>query len=77
MSKYNTLWEFIKKSGKETLKLSFAEIGDIAGIKIDHSFLNYKKELEQYGYKVQKISLKEKAIAFAKISKSENIKKTK
>ena len=29
------------------------------GFEIDHLFLNCKKELEEYGYKVGKISLKE------------------
>lgn len=28
------------------------------GFEIDHSFLDCKKELEEYGYKVGKISLK-------------------
>jgi hypothetical protein len=66
MSKYNPLWEFIQKNGKPQIKLTFAEIHKIAGIKIDHSFLNYKKELTQYGYQVGKISLKEKTVIFNK-----------
>ena len=36
----------------------------IAGIPIDHSFLNFKKELLNYGFKVGKISLKNKTVAF-------------
>jgi len=64
MSKYATLWEYIRKNGNQSLKLSFDEIRNIAGIEIDHSFLNYKKELIQYGYQVGKISLKEKTILF-------------
>lgn len=67
MSKYNLLWEFIQKNGKPIIKLTFAEIKKIAGIEIDHSFLNYKKELIHYGYKVEKISLKEKTVIFNKI----------
>jgi len=43
------------------------EIGKIAGVKIDHSFLNYKKELTAYGYQVGKISLKEQTVVFNKI----------
>ena len=66
MSKYNTLCEFIQKNGSSSIKLSFDEIGDIAGVKIDHSFLNYKKELTQYGYQVGKISLKEQTVVFNK-----------
>ncbi len=66
MSKYNTLWEYIQKNGSPSLKLTFAEIHDIAGIEIDHSFLNYKKELLQYGYQVGKISLKEQTVIFSK-----------
>ena len=49
MSKYNALWEYIKQNGGQSFKLSFDEIKNIAGIAIDHSFLNYKKELSQYG----------------------------
>lgn len=67
MSKYNFLWEYIKKDGSPSIKLSFAEILDVAGIEIDHSFLNYKKELLEYGYQVGKISLKEKTVIFNKI----------
>ena len=33
---------------------------------IRHSFLNYKKELLDYGFKVGKISLKEQTVAFSK-----------
>lgn len=66
MSKYNALWEYVQKNGSSSFKLSFTEIHDIAGIKIDHSFLTYKKELEPYGYKVGKISLKEQTVAFIK-----------
>lgn len=67
MSKYNSLWLFIKEKEEQSLQLSFEEIKSIAGIAIDHSFLNYKKELLQYGYKVEKISLKDKIVYFKKI----------
>lgn len=67
MSKYYTLWNYIKENGEQSFKLSFEEIKKIAGIPIDHSFLNYKKELLQYGYKVHKISLKDKFVFFQKI----------
>ena len=49
MSKYNALWEYIQKNGSPSFKLTFEEIQEIAGIPIDHSFLNYKKELTGYG----------------------------
>ena len=67
MSKYNALWKYIKENGPPSFKLTFDEINNIAGIAIDHSFLNYKKELLQYGYKVEKISLKDKTVIFKKI----------
>lgn len=66
MSKYNTLWEYVKNSGKQSLKLTFDEIQNIAGVPIDHSFLNFKKELTNYGYQVGKISMKEKSVSFEK-----------
>lgn len=67
MSKYNALWEYVQKNGKESFRLTFEEIQDIAGIPIDHSFLQYKKELADYGYQVGKISMKEQTVLFHKI----------
>lgn len=67
MSKYALLWKYIKKNGAPSIKLSFDEIENIAGIAIDHSFLNYKKELLEFGYEVKKISLKEETVLFERI----------
>lgn len=66
MSKYNALWEYVKNSGKQSLKLTFDEIQNIAGVPIGHSFLNFKKELTNYGYRIGKISMKEKTVSFEK-----------
>ena len=38
MSKYEPLWNYILKNGKQVLKLSYEEIKDILGFEIDHSF---------------------------------------
>ncbi len=65
MSKYDRLWKYVKNSGKDELKLSFEEIEKVLGISMDHSFLTYKHELEEYGYTVKKISIKEKTASFA------------
>ena len=67
MSKYNALWEWIRENGTDSFKLSFDEIGQIAGAPIDHSFLVYKKELMGYGYQVVKISLKEQTVLFQQL----------
>ncbi|HBY7371402.1 TPA: hypothetical protein MI977_001839, partial [Clostridioides difficile] len=64
---YSSLWEYVKKNNSQSFKLTFEEIKDIAGVEIDHSFLKYKKELNEYGYQVGKISLKEKTVIFDKI----------
>lgn len=66
MSKYTPLWEYIKQHGTDSFKLTYAEIENIAGLSIDHSFLTYKNELLEYGYKVSKISMKEQTVAFEK-----------
>lgn len=66
MSKYNKLWEYIESCGKEQLIFTFEEINSIAAVPLDHSFLKYKKELLEYGYKVEKISMKEKKVSFMK-----------
>ncbi len=67
MSKYNALWEYVQKKGSQSLKLTFEEIQNIAGIPINHSFLKYKKELTEYGYQVGKISMKEQTVIFCKM----------
>ena len=66
MSKFNNLWEKIGQDGRNLFSLSFAEIETMAGLPIDHSFLNAKKELLAYGYQVKKISLKEQTVTFEK-----------
>lgn len=68
MSKYIRLWEYVEKKDSPSIKLTFDEIIVILGAPIDHSFLNYKKELVEYGYQVTKISLKEQTVAFSKIN---------
>ena len=57
MNKYESLWKWIQENGTDSFKLTFDEIEKIAGLPIGHSFLNSKKELLNYGYKVGKISL--------------------
>ena len=64
MSKYDALWAYVQKDRSPTLKLTFEQIQEIAGIPIDHSFLKYKKELTDYGYQVGKISMKEQTVIF-------------
>ena len=52
MSKYDSLWEYVRDNGNSSLKMTFEQIQQIAGIPIDQSFLKYKKELTEYGYNV-------------------------
>ena len=59
--------ELYKDNKKEEYNLTYAEIKNILGFEIDHSFLTYKKELKEYGYEVGKISMKEKTVKFHKI----------
>ena len=67
MSKYDQLWKGISENGTDSFKLTYSEIEEIAGLPIDHSFLNLKKELLGYGYRVGKISMKEETVAFEKV----------
>ncbi len=67
MSKYEPLWKYLKENNKDNYKLSYEDIKNILGFDIDHSFLTYKKELNEYGYIVGKISMKEKTVTFDKI----------
>lgn len=67
MSKYLNLWKHILNTSKDELLLSFEEIKKILGFPIDYSFLTYKKELKEYGYKVSKVSLKDKTVLINKV----------
>lgn len=64
MSKYDQLWNWIKENGTDCFKLTFAEIEEISGVPVDHSFLTYKRELPEYGYQVGKILMKEQTVVF-------------
>jgi len=66
MSKYQPLWDWIQENGSLKFKLSYAELEKILGFPIDHSFLTYKKELLESGFKVGKISMKEQTVEFMK-----------
>lgn len=65
MSKYEPLWKYIVE--KQPTILSFDEVESICGFPIDHSFLTFKKELEAYGFKIGKISMKEKNVKVGKL----------
>ena len=70
MRKYHVLWAYIQKSDKQQLTLTFDEIGQITEVPLDHSFLKYKKELSDFGYEVEKISMKNQTVVFIKKEKS-------
>ena len=67
MSKYEPRWRFLSGDGSECIQFSFERIEEILGFPLDHSFLNCKQEAEQYGYRVEKISLKQKWVAISRI----------
>lgn len=67
MSKYIKLWEWISENGTDNFQMTFDEVEHIAGCPMDHSFLNYKKELIAFGYEVTKISMKEKWVSFTTV----------
>lgn len=65
MSKYDPLWKYIAENQPD--RLSFADVEKVCGIPIDHSFLRYKKELEAYGFRVGKISMKDQTIVIERL----------
>lgn len=67
MRKYQALWDYVRSRDADRFQMTFARIEAIAGIPIDHSFLTYKKELTEYGWRVGKISMKEQTVVFEKI----------
>lgn len=66
MSKYQPLWDYLNNNKNFPIKLTFDNIKDILGFELDHSFLKYKKELNEFEFKVEKISLKDRYIIFNK-----------
>ncbi len=64
MSKFDKVWEYVSERNESPLILTFDEIEKIADMPIDHSFLKYKKELNDYGFAVDKISMKNKTVKF-------------
>lgn len=68
MSKYDNLWKYIAGREEECFALTFDEIEEAGGVPIGHSFLKYKKELSDYGYEVQKISMKNETVEFKKVT---------
>ena len=64
MSKYDGLWKWIAENGQDQFKLTYAQIEELAGVPIDHSFLTYKKELLEFGWSVKKIWMKEECVEF-------------
>ena len=77
MSKYDPLWNWIKENGTDRFSLTFAEIENIAGLPIDHSFLTYKKELPAYGFEVKKISMKEQTVSFGETGQRPDLRREK
>ena len=67
MSKYAALWEYVCRSGGEDLCLTFSQIQEIAGTPLDHSFLQAKRELAAYGWRVGKISMKGQTVDFHRL----------
>ncbi len=68
MSKYDPLWKWINENKTDNFQLTYAEIENIAGVPIDHSFLTFKKELLQYGFQVAKISMNEQTVYFERFT---------
>ena len=69
MSKYDALWAWIRKSGADSFTLSFEQIEQISGCPIDHSFLTSKKELAEFGCRVEKISMKGQCVSFRRLDR--------
>jgi len=67
MSKYDPLWSYIQKKPGNSYMITFDEVKHVLGFEIDHSFLNFKKELKSYGFEIAKISLRDRTISYKKI----------
>ncbi len=68
MSKYDKLWDGVAAQPGDELTLTFDEVGEHAGVPLDDSFLNYKKELVPRGLEVGKISMKHQTVQFHRLT---------
>ena len=64
MSRYDGLWRYIRENAPS--ELTFVQIGEICGFPVDHAFLTFKKELEPFGYRIGKISMKNRTVRIEK-----------
>jgi len=67
VSKYDPLWRHVETHQEPSFTMTFDEIAAILGFYIDHSFLNFKKELLASGWQVDKISLKNRTVVFSRL----------
>lgn len=67
MDKYQKLWEYVVKQDQDQLDLTFEQVNDIAGVPMDHSFLQYKKNLLPLGFKVEHIYMKKGIVSFERV----------
>jgi len=67
VSKYEPLWVHIAAMDGEEVTLSFEQVAHILGFPIDHSFLNFKKELAAFGWQGDPISLKNQTVRFTRL----------
>lgn len=67
MSKYDPLWQHVATQEGPSFTMTFDEIATVLGFDIDHSFLNFKKELAVSGWQVDKISLKQRTVNFSRL----------
>lgn len=67
MSKYNPLWVFLSSQPGNCITMTFDEVSKITGFPFDHAFLTFKKELPEYGWQFEKLSLKNKTVSFVRI----------
>lgn len=67
MSKYNPLWVFLSGQPGNCITMTFDEVSKITGFPFDHAFLTFKKELPEYGWQFEKLSLKNKTVSFVRI----------
>lgn len=66
MSKYRPLWQYLSTQSGDRLTMSFDDVAQITGFAFDHAFLTFKKELPPYGWRFEKLSLKNRTVSFVR-----------
>ena len=67
MQDYRKLLKYLESQCLGTEVLTFDEIYNICGVKIDHTFIDKKQYFKRNGFEVTRINLSKRTVLFSRI----------